>query len=407
MSFSGLWFLWACAALWLALLTRSYREMRRMPHLPLNDAPLPDSPTAPLVSVLLPARNEADRLLADCVHSLFRQTYPRLEIIAVDDRSTDDTAALLQALAQTPEAAGRMTIVSGAELPEGWVGKQHALMQAAARARGEWIVTVDADALYEPSVIARAVARAQSLNVDALSLLPRFEAGDFLVSVVYPVGAWALLLTAPPARVNRPDTATALAWGGFFLLRRSVFQALGGYAEVRSETSEDTKMAALLKRRGFRLRVEFATDLLFTPMYPSFADLWRGTMKNVYAGPLATPLIAVFLLAAGVTPALTALAGVITGDGRLALPGALCWASHSLALIPIYRMNRIGAWRALFAPLGVAVAAAQMLFVTWRIAVTGQGISWRGRPLRKRPSGRTAAGAAAVTAQQQQPPQRR
>lgn len=347
-------------------------------------APPPATGHRPLTAVLLPARDEAGRLLEESVRSLLRQEYPRLEIIAIDDRSTDGTGEILRRLATGEDAAGRMTVLTGTEPPPGWVGKQNALTQAAAQARGDWLLFVDADAVYDSRIVGEAVDRAEALGLDALSLLPRFDVGSFGVSITYPVGFAALLLAAPPSRVNRTGTRTALAWGGFFLIRRSVFEAIGGFREVCAETSEDTKLAALLKRDGYRLSVALCPDRLFTPMYPSLAALWRGTMKNVYAGPVATPLIALLLLAAGVLPAVVAAASVVTGLWTLALPGALCWGAQAAVLVPVYRLNRIGAWRAAFFPVGVAIAAAQMLAVTWRVAVTGQGITWRGRRLRSR-----------------------
>lgn len=372
----------AVAVLWAGLACRVWVEAARAPHLPL--APPESGQDLPLVSLLLPARNEADRMLAACVRSLLAQDYPRCEIIAVDDRSTDGTGDLLRALAG--ECNGRMTVLSGVPPPDGWVGKQHALMQAARSARGEWLLAVDADALYEPTVVRDAVCRARALRLDALSLLPRVGAGDFWVSVMFPVGVWALLVAAPPRRVNRPGTMTGLAWGGFFLWHRAAFDAVGGYASVRGETSEDTKLAAYLKRRGFRLRVELAMDRLYTPMYPTFGDLWRGALKNVYCGPVATPLVATGLALLGVLPAAVVPIACLRHAWALALLGGASWLLSACALVPVYRMHRIAPWRAVFGPLGAALCVAQMFWATWLIAITGRGIEWRGRRLRVSPA---------------------
>lgn len=374
-------FLGAVTALWAALLWFVWAEVAHAPSLP--HAGGDDGGDAlPLVSLLLPARDEADRMLAPCVRSLLAQDYPHFEIIALDDRSTDGTGDALRALAA--ESGGRMRVLSGAPLPDGWVGKQHALMQAARCAGGEWLLAVDADALYEPTIVRDAVCRARALGLDALSALPRVGAGDFWASVTFPVGVWAILVSAPLRRVNRPDTATALAWGGFFLLRKDVYEAAGGYASVRTETSEDTKLAAHLKRQGFRLRVETALDRVYTPMYPTFGDLWRGTMKNVYCGPIATPVIALGLAALGVLPAVLALSVPLHRIWAPALLGAASWALSAIALLPVYRMHRIAPWRALFAPVGAALCVVLMLSTTWHVAVTGRGIEWRGRRLRAR-----------------------
>lgn len=382
MSGGGLFF-GAVALMWAAVAWRTGRDWARAPRLPRAPEPSDAAASRPLVSILVPARNEADRLLEACVRSLLAQDYPHIEIVAVDDRSEDRTGEILSKLAATDQ---RVTVLAGVEPPVGWVGKQHALMQAAAVARGAWLLAVDADAVYDPGVLEDALRQAESCDLDALSLLPRVGAGDFWVSITYPVGFWALLFAAPLDRVNRPDTATGLAWGGFFLVRRDVFDAVGGYEAVRDETSEDTKLAALLKRRGFRLRVVLGMDRVFTPMYPTLGQLWQGTMKNVYCGPWLTPLIAAGLAAIGVVPALTALAAANQGLWPAAALAAPSWALLSLALVPVYRAHRIPAWRAIFAPVGTAICVAQMLGTTWLVAVTGRGIAWRGRRVRARRS---------------------
>ncbi len=376
-------FLGAAAVLWAGLLCRVWVEAACATHLPRTPRE-GDDQDLPLVSLLLPARNEAARMLADCVRSLLAQDYPHCEVVAIDDRSTDTTGDLLRELAG--EWNGRMTVLSGTPTPAGWVGKQHALMQAARAARGEWLLMVDADACYAPSVVRDAVCHARALHLDALSLLPRVGKGDFWVSIMFPVGLWAILVAAPPRRVNRPGTATGLAWGGFFLCRRAVFDTVGGYKAVCAETSEDTKLAALLKRGGYRLRVEFATDHLYTPMYPTFGDLWRGALKNVYCGPVATPLVATALALVGVVPAASVPLACFRHAWTLALLGGASWLLSACALVPIYRMHRIAPWRAVFGPLGAALCVAQMFWATWLIAITGRGIEWRGRRLRVSPA---------------------
>lgn len=375
-------FLATVAVAWAVLLCFVWVETARAPNLPPAGGDREGDRQLPLVSFLLPARDETGRMLAPCVRSLLAQDYPHFEIVAVDDRSNDGTGDALRALAA--ESGGRMRVLAGVPLAEGWVGKQHALMQAARCAQGEWLLAVDADALYGPTVVRDAVVRARTLGADALSLLPRVGAGDFWVSVTFPVGVWAILVAAPLRRVNRADTATALAWGGFFLVRREVLEAVGGYGAVRAETSEDTKLAACLKRSGFRLRVERALDRVYTPMYPAFRDLWRGTMKNVYCGPVATPLVALGLATLSVLPALVVLDACFHRAWPAALLGGASWALSAWALLPVYRMHRIAPWRAVFAPVGAALCVVLMLCTTWLVAVTGRGIEWRGRRLRAR-----------------------
>ena len=142
---------------------------------------------APLVSVLVPARNEQHRVLADCIRSILAQDYGRFEVIAVNDRSTDATGAILQSLARSDE---RLRVIEGEELPAGWLGKPYAMQQAFTHARGEWILATDADMIFDKAALRTAMDRTLEEKGDALTLIPHFEAGSFWERVMIPT--WAL-----------------------------------------------------------------------------------------------------------------------------------------------------------------------------------------------------------------------
>ena len=146
---------------------------------------------APLLSILVPARNEEQRVLEPCIGSILAQDYGNFEVIAVNDRSTDDTGAILKTLAMSDE---RLRVIDGEELPPGWLGKPYAMQQALHHARGEWILATDADMISEAAALRTALDHLLESNGDALTLIPRFETGSFWERVMIPTWEWVFLM---------------------------------------------------------------------------------------------------------------------------------------------------------------------------------------------------------------------
>ena len=146
---------------------------------------------APLLSILVPARNEEQRVLEPCIRSILAQDYGNFEVIAVNDRSTDDTGAILKTLAMSDE---RLRVIDGEELPPGWLGKPYAMQQALHHARGEWILATDADMISEAAALRTALDHLLESNGDALTLIPRFETGSFWERVMIPTWEWVFLM---------------------------------------------------------------------------------------------------------------------------------------------------------------------------------------------------------------------
>lgn len=179
---------WVCAFGWLAFAALTlYGLAKRKPLLSLQNSKVMID--APLVSVLIPARNEAHRILAQCVRSILMQDYEHLEVIAVNDRSTDATESILHSVAETDE---RLQVVNGAEPPDGWLGKPYALQQALEVSSGRWVLTIDADMILEKEAVRIAVERALAGNYDILTLMPFLEAKSFWERVF--TSSWLLVL---------------------------------------------------------------------------------------------------------------------------------------------------------------------------------------------------------------------
>ena len=240
----------------------------------------------PLVSIIVPARNE-ERNIQRCVTSLLEQDYANFEVIVVDDGSTDGTPRILDGIAQSHPHGDRLFVVRLRDsLPPGWAGKPHAIDCGTREARGEWLLFTDADTWHEPQALSYAVHRAIDEQIDLLSLGSRQELPGFWERVVMPMAYLGILVQYPPRQVNDPSSPVALANGQFILIRRAVYDALGGYArpELRDTLLDDRDLAQVVKRQGYRLRMVDGRDLVHVRMYRNLRETWRGWRKNAFLG---------------------------------------------------------------------------------------------------------------------------
>ncbi|MFN2454765.1 MAG: glycosyltransferase family 2 protein [Pyrinomonadaceae bacterium] len=389
---------WVTVLLWFAAAFATLRGIRRQPPLaPVmnGDGESLRTNDAPMVSILVPARNEEDRVLAAAVSSMLAQDYGNFEIVAVNDRSTDKTGEMLYAIAKKDE---RLRVIDGAPLPEGWLGKPHAMQQALRAARGEWMLATDADMIFEPRAVRTAVARALAGEFDAVTFIPHVRCLSFWERVFMPVFGWFMVVALPVHRVNDPKRREAIGIGGFFMIHRGMLRRVGEYNTVRAEVAEDLRMAEALKRAGARLRVEYAPDLCSTRMQTNFREIWEGFTKNLFAGAEFSVLksiagsIGVLLFA--VAPLLVALTCAFIGATRdapqpgagwlkLLVPAALIWIIQVSIFALVNNRCDVPVRYALTVPLGHALFIAILANSTIRIA-TGNGVTWKGRQLYER-----------------------
>jgi hopene-associated glycosyltransferase HpnB len=238
---------------------------------------------APSVTAIVPARNEELNVEAT-VESIRKQDYPDLKITAVDDQSTDSTASILERLALEPGAKVPLRFVRGVERPDGWVGKTWAVHQGTIDAESDWLWFVDADMGLHPKALASAIEAARSSGADFVSLLPGVRCRTFWQGAIAASLLQLLGQLYPLDRVNDPTRPEAIAAGGFILVRRLVYERAGGHEAVRRAIIEDIQLAGRVKESGGKLLVRLAPALAWTPMYGSFAEIWRGLRKNAYAG---------------------------------------------------------------------------------------------------------------------------
>jgi chlorobactene glucosyltransferase len=340
---------------------------------------------APLVSLVSPARNEA-RSIRRCVESALASTYPRLEVIVVDDHSTDDTAAIVRSLAARD---ARLRVVTPPPLPAGWFGKQWACAAGARTAAGAVLGFMDADTWQSPDLITRVVNAMETRGAELLSVLGTQEVGSFWERIVQPqVFAIMLQRFGGTELVNRSRSVSQkIANGQCLWFRRAAYDALGGHAAVRDKVAEDLALAQLAFRSGHTTALVLGLAQLSTRMYTSLRELIEGWGKNIYAGgrdamPLGAlgraiyPLLLVTPGLFGLVPPIVLALGLLGVVGH----GALVWASIAFAAnlvwwVLVYTWLRISPTYALLHPLG----AAMMLWIALWSIVRGRRVRWKER----------------------------
>ncbi len=352
----------------------------------IERAPSPQD--APLISICVPARNE-ERNIRRCVESLLAQTYPNFELIVLDDRSTDATPQILDELSQADD---RLKVIHGDELPLGWAGKPHALTQASAAARGEWLCFMDADTFPAPQTLNAVYTKACEVDADFFTIFTHQEMESFWERTILPLVMTALSVGFSPRKVNDPKSDVAIANGQFIFIKRSVYDAIGGHAAIKDSIVEDKDLAVLTKSSGYRLIVANGSDFVRTRMYTSLPELWEGWTKNIYLGLRDEPR----LVALGIFGAFLALAAALllplwVGLGiylTIASPnhesfviigeGLLLWGTLIYWRIRANRAMEIPLWYAFTVPLGAGVFGAMMFASAFKV-ISGKGVTWKGR----------------------------
>jgi chlorobactene glucosyltransferase len=329
-----------------------------------------------LVSVIVPARNESatiDRLL----ETLRKTTYSPVEIIVVDDASTDDTAAIAGRHAKQDS---RVRVVHGAPLPDGWYGKSWACVQGYRVARGNLLLFTDADTLHEPRVLAHAVGGLERTGADLATVLTRQELVSFWERAVMPQILTLLLFRYRPAQLNRARRRRdVIANGQFILVRREAYASVGTHEVVRDGVAEDLLIAQRFLEMGKRLRAWWADDLITTRMYTGLGAMVEGWSKNIYLGgratfpeePLLRSLVPVALVAGPafwLAPLVAFVLGAAWAPAAIALSVAF-WTLivMGLRLPPMYGLAY---------PLGAVVT---LVMVFRSLARGDRRVVWRGR----------------------------
>lgn len=352
--------------IWIVALLRTILNLLTVPRL---RARMPAH--TPLVSVIVPARDEEEDI-ERTVRALLAQTYPALEVIVVDDRSTDTTGAILDSIDDP-----RLVVFHATEEPPpGWLGKPWALHQGSLRATGDLLLFVDADVVYAPEGVAAAVARLEESGVGLLSLFPRLGMRGFWEHIAMPNLAVFAFTFLPLWLANRTRVPVLAVGGGpGNLLRRRDYDLAGGHQALSDAVIDDVGLARLMRRRGYRTEVVRAEDFVYVRMYHGLREVVDGFTKNAFStfgrSYIAALLLIVLTLIVHVGPYVLAL----TGDMIAILTVAAITLSRIILFAALgYRIDN--------AIFGNVPMVLLWLYILARSAwVTGvrRRLHWRGR----------------------------
>ena len=371
---------WLGALVWAWQAVTALHGMARLPDLTGKDADLPALPPGegPHLTVIVPARNE-EAAIQSTLRSLLASTRLRLQIIAVNDRSTDHTGERMDAIALQAAASGgahSLQVLHIRELPAGWLGKPHAMALAAQQATAPWILFTDGDVQFHPQALQLALREALASHADHLVLLPSLilkTTGErAMLATMQVLAQWAVRLW----KVSDPKARDFLGVGGFNLIRRAVYTQVGGFEALRMEVLDDLRLGWRVKRGGFAQRVAVGAGLVRIRWIDGALAVVRLMEKNGFAiyrfrvgltlaASLGMAMLAVWPLVAMAAGGWSLVAGLVT------------YAAIGLVYLANRRVTQVTPWMALF----FAPATALVTFSFLRsmvLALARNGVDWRG-----------------------------
>jgi chlorobactene glucosyltransferase len=373
-----------CSLPWIVPPLITYFRLRNSRSLDDESDAAPQPP--PLVSVIIPARNEA-RNIARCVTSILSTTYSNLELIVVDDSSTDDTREVAERAIGNDK---RARVITNPPLPSGWFGKQWACCTGAEVARGEILQFTDADTMHAPDLVVRSVNAMRRTRADLFSLAGHQELGGFWEKVLQPQMFTVLSMRyGGTESITKSDrVSNKIAAGQCIFVKRSSYDAIGGHKVVRSSVAEDLMLAQRFFAARKNVVVMLGVNQLSTRMYASLGEIINGWRKNVFAGGLdAVPfgkigrsLFPLALLMPPLLELLPPLALLLAAFGFPAGGATILWATIACTATLIwwtvvYTTIRENVLYALAYPLG----ALALLYIFFTAVLRGRRVTWKGR----------------------------
>ncbi len=346
----------------------------------------------PTLTVLVAAKDEEDNI-ETCLQSLLAQDYPQLRVVAINDRSSDRTAEIIDRLAQRDE---RLTAIHIQELREGWFGKNNAMREGINSAKGDWLCFTDADCSFtSPRALTVAMAYALEQGSDFLSVLPTHQTDSFWERVIQPACSGILMIWFNPMKVNDPKSAAAYANGAFMLMNRKCYDRIGGHEPVKAEVNEDMHMARLAKAAGQRLRVVTNENLYQVRMYATLPQIWSGWTRIFYGCFGTIRQLSLSMLAVGTFGLLPWLALIVAGGMltinaqphslwlTLSIAAAITCLAEASVMVRFYALSQSGSLYGLMYPLGAMIGLGVLVNAMRRVGgrktVTWRGTTYRGK----------------------------
>jgi glycosyltransferase involved in cell wall biosynthesis len=376
-------YLGAGALTWLGYAILTFAGRRRMQ---LLDKPRPIPNPLPHVTILVPAKDEGGRIRA-CIQSALNQDYGNFDLIAINDRSVDETGQILDEMALSNPKLSVIHIPEGSLSP-GWTGKNNALFTAARQARGDWLLLIDSDVVLEPPALSQTIALAVYKKFDLLSLLPRLETHTVWEGMLIPLCSAAAATMYLIALNNVNNVRIGFANGQFMLISRSAYDAIGGHETVKDRYCEDVEIARVMKERGMRPRISWGENIAAVRMYSSLSAIIRGWSRIYYSAKVGNPMTILTAIGFLLTSCFSAYAVLVYGIARFLHPignildnvwlvaGLVHLSLMTLMLSYMYRWSKNAGWNALLFP----VAAPVLLWVLLKslIMCITKRVEWRG-----------------------------
>ena len=334
----------------------------------------PESPSAPpAVSVIVAARNE-QRNIREALQSLLSLRYPSYEVIVVDDRSEDATGAILDEMARENNL---LKVIHVEALPDGWLGKNHALWYGSRQACGELLLFTDADIVMEPTVLNRAVNFMAEHRLDHLAASPSMRMPTPLLGMFGAAFIVIFSLFARPWKASDPKSSFHIGIGAFNLIRKDVYEQIGGHKTIRLRPDDDIKLGKIIKQAGYRQNIAYAPEYLEVEWYASLGEVVRGLEKNAFSGTdYRVSLVLGGVLCHSLCSIWPFLAVFVTG-GMTRLLYGLTAAILLISVADSSRFHRSNPWYA----LGYPLTSALFVFILLRTMILNLvqgGIYWRG-----------------------------
>jgi glycosyltransferase involved in cell wall biosynthesis len=359
------------AFVWVALAIDAAFGALKIPS--LKGSGLLTDAECPTISILFAARDEEEKL-PGAVATFLALDYPRYEVVAVNDRSEDATAAILETAAREDP---RLKVIQITSLPAGWLGKPHALHQAYEKSTGEWLVLTDADVHFAPDVLHRAVALAKTNGWDHMPVLAEAKLYTFGEKVVMTFFATAFVLATRPWRVSKPHSSEYVGVGAFQLIRRSTYEKMGTHRRLAMEVVDDMKVGKLVKETGGRSGVAKGGPAVSVHWHSGVRNIIRGTEKNFYAAAGYSPWIAGAQLVAIFSAWIFPWVALPFVNGWARVFAVMAMVVPMVAQAGAAREFRVSWFYALTQPVGAAIFFWMLLRSTI-VTIRNGGIRWRG-----------------------------
>jgi cellulose synthase/poly-beta-1,6-N-acetylglucosamine synthase-like glycosyltransferase len=330
----------------------------------------------PRVSIIVPARNEEEDI-EQSLTLLLALNYDNYEVIAVNDRSTDRTGKIMEKMACGANPRGRLRVIHHRELPAGWLGKTHAMWTATKEATGDWLLFTDADVLFKPDSVRRALAYAEAERADHVVLFPQMimkRPGEYMMIAFFQT---MFVFGHRPWKVADPKTKDHMGVGAFNLIRRSAYDAVGTYEALRMEVLDDMKLGKVVKNAGLAQRNVFGADLISIRWARGARGVVENLTKNFFA-VLSFQWLRALISAFGLAFLnLMPFLGVALAHGWERLPYAIALASMFLIYLGMSWRSRVPAYYFALHPVSTLLFVYTLLWSTL-YTLWNDGIVWRG-----------------------------